>query len=131
MTTATMQTTLDTLRTIRDFTKDSDMPVQQVCILLHVAMNPGQSMVQIAEATGLAPNSISRNCSRLGRGISWDKPGDDLIVVEEYIHDRRVKVVKPSQKLTALVEQIETKVVPRARAMFKRAIERAQEREIA
>lgn len=122
MTTATLNTTLAVLKSFREFTGNPDMPAQQVAIVCYVALNPGQTQGQIAEGTGVSQPSVSRNCARLGRGIAWDARGADLLQVEEYLYDRRLKVVKLTQRGEELIRQISKDVVPKARHWFTRAL---------
>jgi len=125
MTTATLNTTLAVLKAFREFTGNPDMPAQQVAIVCYVALNPEQTQGQIAEGTGVSQSSVSRNCARLGRGIAWDARGADLVTVEEYLYDRRLRAVKLTQRGEELIKTIHKDVVPKARHWFKQAADKA------
>ena len=118
MSSAVINTALAVLRTVRDFTGNPDMPSQQVAIVLQCAASPGQTIGQISEAVGTTQSSTSRNVARLGRGIAWDERGADLVTVEEYMYDRRLKVVKLTQRGEELIKTINATVAPKARRWF-------------
>jgi DNA-binding MarR family transcriptional regulator len=65
------------LSTIRQI--DPQIEVHQVQLLLEVARKPLSTMKELADATGLALSSISRNLDALGDVHRFGKPGLGLV----------------------------------------------------
>jgi DNA-binding MarR family transcriptional regulator len=84
---------------VRTFRLQSgEMPMQQVDVLLSIAAKPGIPMAELADATGLAQSSISRNVAALSNYHRSGVPG--LGFVEAVIDPR-----EPRRRLLFLTPQ--------------------------
>jgi DNA-binding MarR family transcriptional regulator len=60
-----------------------DVPPNTVLIFAEVAANPGRSLKELQEATGLGQAVVSRSVAALGRGNASMGPGLGLLQTEE------------------------------------------------
>jgi DNA-binding MarR family transcriptional regulator len=74
-------------------TEATGMPQQAFEILTLIALFPGITMNDLAERTGLAPSSVSRNVAMLGEYHRLGKPGYNLVETHEDPNERRRKVL--------------------------------------
>lgn len=88
-----LQAALNELREL-----DPWMGLQTMETFLVIAMRPGLTMQEIADATGLAQSSCSRNVALLSKWHRLGKPGADLVVTYEDPVERRRKIVFLNEK---------------------------------
>lgn len=94
-----------------------DVPPNIVVVFAAVAANPGRSLKELQEATGLGQAVMSRSCSMLGRGKpSANEPGLGLVVTEEDPTNYSRKIVNLTPKGEKFVAQIDQKLARHARA---------------
>jgi len=96
-----LQAALNELREL-----DPWMGLQTMETFLVVAMKPGLTMQEIAEATGLAQSSCSRNVALLSKWHRLGKAGADLVVTYEDPTERRRKIVFLNEKGIAKAKKI-------------------------
>lgn len=70
-----------------------DMQMQAASVFAIIAMNPGITMKELGQRTGLAQSSCSRNVALLSDKLKHDKDGYGLVVASEDPLERRRKVV--------------------------------------
>jgi DNA-binding MarR family transcriptional regulator len=75
---------LEPFRTIRDA-----LPLQYAQTFLAVALEPGATVNEISEATGITPAMTSRQLSDLGEINRYHRPGYGLVETKSDIMDRR------------------------------------------
>lgn len=95
------------LSAIQKFLDVSDIPTQQVMTFLFVAEKGEAVMGDLAEATGVAQSSVSRNVARLGNGLSPSEPGYGLLEAFEDPYYRKRKLVKLTPRGKELVKAID------------------------
>jgi DNA-binding MarR family transcriptional regulator len=82
---------------------DPEMPLQQITLLILVALQPGVTMKELSERMGMSQSTMSRNCAALGKTHRIGVPGKGLITTAEDPYERRRKIVTltPKGKLVA------------------------------
>jgi hypothetical protein len=103
------------LGVMQRFIEVSDIPTQQVLTFLTVAAQASETvMADLAEATGVAQSSVSRNCSVLGEGMYVQgsfKKGYGLIESFDDPRFRRRKLVKLTARGEDLVKELDRATV--------------------
>jgi len=100
---------------IREMRKsDPWMGVQTVEVFLAIALKPGLTMKEIAEVTGLAQSSCSRNVALLSKYHRLKKAGADLVETYEDPAERRRKIVFLNERGIEKARQIISHVNPNA-----------------
>lgn len=82
-----------------------DVEAQTVLFLLEVAREPGRTLIQLADAVGVAGSAASRNADYLGAGSARRK-GLGLVEIEVDPLDRRFKRVRLTPKGVAVIRRI-------------------------
>ena len=72
---------------------DAQLPAQLLHSLLEVALQPGLTMQELSERTGLSQSSCSRNMAALGKWHRLGVPGHNLVETVDDPTDRRRKVM--------------------------------------
>ena len=69
---------------------NSEMPIQQLAILLEIHKSEGITMFELGRKLGITPGSMSRNISALSLYMKkGEKKGLDLVTTRPDIHQRR------------------------------------------
>lgn len=92
---------------VQRFVRVADIPAQQIVTFLYVAEHDEIAMVDLAEVTGVAQSSVSRNVARLGPGPNPREPGYGLLTAYEDPYYRKRKLVKLTPRGRELVKEIE------------------------
>lgn len=90
-----------------------DIPLQQIIILLEVAVQPGITQAELCETVGMSPSSISRSMRMLGRYIERDadtEKGYGLIETRPHLRDRHRQSCFLSEKGKMLIDQLRDKI---------------------
>lgn len=85
---------------------DSDMPVVQMSVLFHVAMNEGVTQREICAALSLPTSTTSRSVASLSEVHRLGKPGLGLISWYDDPEDRRTKRLVLTPKGRTFIERI-------------------------
>lgn len=83
-----------------------EMTVSQLQVFTLIVTNPGISMAQIAERTGLMEGSVSRIVALLSQYGSRTAEGLALFQMEQDTNDRRFRTLATTSKGKALVAQL-------------------------
>lgn len=83
-----------------------EMPTQQQLILLTIAENPGSTLTEIGQRTGMLIAAVSRHIGALGPYRPAKKIGLELITDGYADDDRRKKVVHLTAKGCAVVDSL-------------------------
>jgi DNA-binding MarR family transcriptional regulator len=110
MSLTTMHTAIKFLAALREI--DPYLPTQTAECLLTVALQPGLSMAQLAERTGLAQSSCSRNVSALSKWHRMGKEGYDLVEAVDDPRERRRKIIFLTTKGKMLVQTVLQTIEP-------------------
>lgn len=86
-----IQTAIQFIETLREV--DAEMPLQTAHTLLCIALQPGLTMQELSERTGLSQSSCSRNVQALGEWHWNRKPGYNLVEAVPDPHDTRRKIM--------------------------------------
>lgn len=101
------------LAALEEFRKlDPEMPIQQAVTFLVIAANEGLSLREVAERTGQAHSSTSRNVAALGEVHRYGKPGHRVIAATEDPLERRKKTITLTHKGRTVLKTIIDSVVP-------------------
>lgn len=84
-----------------------DVPPNTVVVFAEIAANPGRSLKELQEATGLGQAVMSRSVAALGRGNSAMGKGLGLVVTTEDPTNYSRKIVSLAPEGTALLERID------------------------
>jgi DNA-binding MarR family transcriptional regulator len=101
----------DHIKVVREFSDDQMTP-QALHILLEVAQKPGLTMQELADRTGLALSSVSRNLMALGEWHRLRKPGLGLVDTIEDPKERRRKIAFLSIRGRQFVERCLKSIMP-------------------
>ncbi len=104
----------DDRRSIRRFTsilnlfrdQDAEMPIQQMVVFCWVAVNEGKTQSELCDALKMATSTSSRNIAALSPIHRLGKPGLGLVTWVDSPTDRRVKLLKLTEKGRDFSEQI-------------------------
>tara|TARA_Y100001938_G_C7959604_1_gene363591 strand:+ start:435 stop:797 length:363 start_codon:yes stop_codon:yes gene_type:complete len=96
---------VELLRTI-----DPEIQAQTISLLLNVAMKDPEpiAMQELAERTGTAQSSVSRNCAMLGKYHRRGQAGHGLLDAYEDPMNRRVKLVQLTTKGRRFIQQLKS-----------------------
>ena len=99
-----MATALKFLAALREI--DPYLPTQTAECLLVVANRPGLAMAELANETGLAQSSCSRNVAALSKWHRLGKEGYDLVEAVDDPRERRRKIIFLTLKGQKLVQKV-------------------------
>jgi DNA-binding MarR family transcriptional regulator len=85
---------------------ESEMPAQMVHCFLGVALQPGITMQQLGDETGLSQSATSRNIQTLGKWHRIGKAGYDLATAIEDPEDSRRKIMFLTPKGNRLIRDL-------------------------
>jgi DNA-binding MarR family transcriptional regulator len=85
---------------------DSEMPVQQMQVLLYVMLNEGKLQRNLCTALEMATSTASRNVAALSNVNRHGKVGADLIGWKERPEDRRSKSLVLTPKGQSLARKL-------------------------
>jgi DNA-binding MarR family transcriptional regulator len=85
---------------------DMHISVAQLQILIYVGEHPDCTIMEAAEAVNLPTSTASRHIAELGRGISRNSPGLELIESSENPDNRRERLVQLTRKGGMLLNTI-------------------------
>lgn len=85
---------------------DIKMPVQMAYVFLSIAREPGLSLSDLMQRTGLSLASVSHIVANLGRRHELGTPGYDLVITEEDPFQPRSKLVRLTEKGEAVAKRI-------------------------
>lgn len=91
---------------------DPFIPTQMAECLLTVALQPGLTMSELSDRTGLAQSSCSRNIAALSKWHRLGKEGHDLVEAMEDPHERRRKIIFLTPKGAKVVQKAIQQLVP-------------------
>lgn len=104
----TMTVLTQLLTTLQKEMGQSDIPLQQLLTFTHVANVTEMPMADLANLTGVAQSSVSRNVARLGPGMTPSEPGYGLLTAYEDPYYRKRKLVSLTPRGKELAKQLET-----------------------
>jgi len=84
-----------------------DVPPNMVVVFAEIAANPGRSLKELQEATGLGQAVMSRSVAALGRGNQAMGKGLGLVRTEEDPTNYSRKIVSLTNDGKALLERID------------------------
>jgi DNA-binding MarR family transcriptional regulator len=97
----------NTLQELRSTSSGAEIPIQQICVLLHIAANPSCTIGEIADEVGMAQSSASRAVSALS-SWSWTKKGGrGLVEKTEDLYESRRKLVQLTPEGRALIKRLQ------------------------
>ena len=89
----------DLFRALEEFRKlDPTMPSQTAAIFLYVAVHPGCTMKDVAEALGTSESSVSRNVSALSDWHRLKRPGLGLVTKDYDPYELRRRIINLTPK---------------------------------
>lgn len=97
----TLSRIMDSLRVL-----DDTMPLQTLSVLLEVAKREPISINELADKTGLAQSSASRNVAALSERHWLKRPGLDLVKLDNDPQDIRKKLCTLTGKGRKVVDQL-------------------------
>jgi DNA-binding MarR family transcriptional regulator len=101
---ATLRTLIHIQQTFREM--NEAIAPQQIEILFEIASQPGLTQQELANRTGMALSSISRNLMALGEWNRSGKPGLSLVETADDPEERRRHIAFLSPKGRSLVHRI-------------------------
>lgn len=113
MTKSRVQNALSTLSELIELLRieiDPEVPIQQVQVLLQVALMGKATQHEIGERVGLSKASMSRNIAALGPVNRFRQKGHGLLHTYEDPQYRRQKIIELTPAGKTLVKKIESLV---------------------
>lgn len=93
---------------IEEFRKlNPEMQAQQIAIFLAVVAKPGSTISDLANVTGHANGTVSRNVAALGQTHRKGMPGLDILIAKEDLLDRRNKRITLTPKGKRIMASLE------------------------
>jgi DNA-binding MarR family transcriptional regulator len=90
--------------------QDAEMPIQQMLVLMWVAMNEGGVQRDLCAALDMPNSTASRNLAALSPIHRLGKPGLGLLTWEESLEDRRAKLLKLTPQGRTFMRQLLTQL---------------------